>query len=103
MSDAEHLVIFSQLLLANDVRVVEAAASLLKNLVEFNSTINSKLYLTGAFFFICRFPGNNFISLAKLLEVTHLNQSFHDSVSAISRFLLLSLNEYFLCFLRTKM
>ena len=80
-----HLGVFAQLLLSNEVRVVESAASLLRTLVEGNLTANSKLYLTGAFFFICRYPGNNFLKLAQLLEASHLNQSFHDSTAFLSR------------------
>ena len=69
----------------NKVRLVETAASLLRHLVEGNQSANSKLYLTGAFFFICKYPGNNFLPLAKLLEATHLHQSFHDSAAHMAR------------------
>eukprot|EP01038_Epipyxis_sp_PR26KG_P006403 gene6403-8814_t len=85
MSDNEHLAIFAQLLLSNDGNVVEIAADLLRSLVEFNSQANSKLYLTGAFFFACRYAGNNFKPLAWLFHVTHLQQSFHDSAASVSR------------------
>jgi len=47
MSDADHLSIFSQLLLCNDAQVVETSATVLKSLVEYNPVMNSKLYLTG--------------------------------------------------------
>lgn len=69
MSDPEHLSIFSQLLLSNDAKVVELSAKILHSLVEFNSQVNSKLYLTGLFFFACRYTGNNFVPLAQLFEV----------------------------------
>jgi DnaJ family protein C protein 13 len=85
MSEAEHLSIFAQLLLSNDNRVVEIAADLLRGLVEFNSIANSKLYLSGAFFFACRYTGNNFLNMARLFEVSHLNQSFHDSAASVAR------------------
>lgn len=85
MSDPEHLSVFAQLLLSNDVNVVEIAANQLRSLVEFNTFANSKLYLTGAFFFACRYSGNNFAPLAHLFEVTHLSQSFHDSAASVAR------------------
>lgn len=85
MSEPDHLTIFSQLLLANDSNVVENTAILLKNLIEYNIHANNKLYLTGAFFFICRYPGNNFLPLAELLFVSHLQQSFHDSALSVAR------------------
>lgn len=85
MSDPGHLCIFAQLLLSNDGQVVEVAADLLRSLVEFNSLANSKLYLTGAFFFACRYTGNNFAPLAWLFHSSHLNQSFHDSAASVAR------------------
>ena len=85
MSDPEHLSIFAQLLLSNDAKVVELSAKILHSLVEFNSQVNSKLYLTGLFFFACRYTGNNFLPLANLFKVTHLQQSFLDSASSVAR------------------
>lgn len=81
MSDPDHLSIFAQLLLSNDKNVVEIAADLLRSLIQFNLQANSKLYLTGAFFFACRYTGNNFGTIARLFHVSHLNQSFLDSSS----------------------
>ena len=81
MSDQDHLAIFAQLLLSNDKKVVETAADLLRSLIQFNIHANSKLYLTGAFFFACRYTGNNFGPIAKLFHVSHLHQSFIDSSS----------------------
>ena len=69
MSNPEHLSIFAQLLLSNDSMVVETAAILLTSLIEFNIHANNKLYLSGAFYFACRYSGNNFVPLAKLFEV----------------------------------
>ena len=69
MSNPEHLSIFSQLLLSNDSKVVETAAVLIRSLVEFNIHANNKLYLTGAFYFSCRYTENNFLPLARLFEV----------------------------------
>lgn len=85
MSDQQHLVVFAQLLLCNDYRVVEVAANILRGLVQHNTHACSKLYLTGAFFFICRYTGNNFLPLAQLLSITHLRQSFHDSAASMAR------------------
>jgi hypothetical protein len=85
MSEPYHLSIFAQLLLSNDSKVVESAAELLRGLVECNLTANNKLYLTGVFYFACRFTGNNFSALAWLFHVTHLKQSFHDSAASVAR------------------
>ena len=85
MSEPEHLAIISQLLLSNDLKVVENASNLLCNLVEFNPAVKSKLYLTGLFFFACRYSGNNFKAVAKLLDVTHLKQSNHIMSSQVGR------------------
>jgi hypothetical protein len=85
MSETDHLAIYVQLLLSNDYSVVEATADLLRSLVEVNPAANSKLYLTGAFFFACRFTGNNFYPLAQLFEVTHLKQSFQNSADTLAR------------------
>jgi DnaJ family protein C protein 13 len=85
ISGPEHLVVFAQLLLCNDSQVIANASDLLYSLVEFNALANSKLYLTGAFFFACRHTGNNFLPLARLLHITHLKQSFHDSAESVAR------------------
>jgi len=83
MSDPEHLSIFAQLLLSNDARVVELSAKILHSLVEFNSQVNSKLYLTGLFFFACRYTGNNFLPLAQLFEVllTSITYSYNTNTT----------------------
>lgn len=85
MSGPEHLYVFAQSLLANDANVVVMSARILRSLVQYNMQANSKLYLTGAFFFACRYAGNNYIELAKLFDVAHLRQSFHDSASSVAR------------------
>lgn len=90
MSGAEHLSIFAQLLLCNNGEVVDIAASLIKGLVEYNPAANSKLYLTGVFFFATQYTGNNFTSLAKLFEATHMQQSFHDQQASVAASLPLS-------------
>jgi len=91
MSDSSQLQIFAQLFLSNDPNVVEIAADLLRSLVEFNMTACSKLYLSGVFFFTCRYSGNNFAPLALFLSSTHLKQSFHDSASSVARDLSVSM------------
>jgi curved DNA-binding protein CbpA len=85
MSEQHHLTVFAQLLLSNDPNVVDTAAEILKTLVEYNYHANSKLYLTGAFFFASRYSGNNFHSIAQLFAVTHLKQSFHDSAASMAK------------------
>lgn len=85
MSGPEQLAIFAQLILSNDRYVVATAATLLKSLVELNIAANSKLYLTGVFFFALRYTGNDFLPLSELFHVSHLKQSFHDSVSSVAR------------------
>lgn len=84
MSDPNHLNIFAQLLLSNDAQVVDNAAELLRSLVEYNTYANSKLYLSGAFYFAARYTGNNYLPIATLLHLTHLRQSFHDSAASVA-------------------
>lgn len=85
MSDHIDLSVFSQLLLSNDNNVVEVATNIIYNLIEYNPAAKSKLYLTGLFFFGCRHTSNNFQSIAKLFHISHLCQSFHNSVSAVAK------------------
>ena len=54
MPQLDHLSIFTQLLLCNDRNVVNIATQLLQTLVVDNLLTNSKLYLTGVFFFAMR-------------------------------------------------
>lgn len=89
MSHPGHLAIFAQLLLCNDRNVVSIAAKLLQSLVDHNMLANSKLYLTGVFFFAIRYTGNDFVTIAELLSKTHLHQSYHDSAASIARSLLI--------------
>eukprot|EP00602_Paraphysomonas_sp_CaronLab_P011509 CAMPEP_0185040382 /NCGR_PEP_ID=MMETSP1103-20130426/38364_1 /TAXON_ID=36769 /ORGANISM="Paraphysomonas bandaiensis, Strain Caron Lab Isolate" /LENGTH=2494 /DNA_ID=CAMNT_0027579655 /DNA_START=336 /DNA_END=7820 /DNA_ORIENTATION=+ len=89
MSQPEHMSVFAQLLLCNDRHVVHTAAKLLKSLVEHNLLACSKLYLTGAFYFGCRYAGNDFQAIAELFAVSHLLQSHHDSASSVARNLLI--------------
>jgi hypothetical protein len=89
MSHPDHLAIFAQLLLCNDRSVVNIAAKLLQSLVDHNIMANSKLYLTGVFFFSLRYTGNDFAVIAELLSKTHLYQSYHESAASIARTLLI--------------
>lgn len=85
MSEPQHLQTFAQMILSNDNLVVSIAAGLLRSLVEFSSQANSKLYLTGVFFFACRHTGNNFLAIAELFKATHLAQGFHDAAASVAR------------------
>jgi hypothetical protein len=85
MSEYHHLAIFSTLLLSNDPSVVDMTSDLVRNLVELNHISNSKLYLTGLFYFACRYSGSNYGALSHLLSVTHLKQSFHDSAISFAK------------------
>lgn len=85
MSQPEHLSVFAQLLLCNDRLVVNTAAKLLQSLVEHNLLANSKVYLTGVFFFGCRYTGNDFQPIANLFAVSHLLQSYHDAAASVAR------------------
>lgn len=85
MSEPEHLSVIAQLLLCNNLSVVDAAAELLCTLVESNPSANSKLYLTGTFYFACRYSGNSFLPIAQLLSKSHLSQSYHDGGASMAR------------------
>ena len=76
------LPIVCQALLCNDGRVVEHAAELIFTLCQHNERAVAKLYLTGIFFFVFCYTGNNFKSLAKLLHATHLKQHFKSGFAA---------------------
>ncbi|CBY21245.1 unnamed protein product [Oikopleura dioica] len=72
-SDAlPHLV---QLLLTFDVTLVEKVARLLP-LILVDSPLMPRLYLTGVFYFIIMYTGNNVLPIAVFLKMTHLLQSF---------------------------
>lgn len=73
----------AQSMLAGSPRLVDAAATLITELMRHNPRAMIKLYLTGVFFFILSYPGSNFLHLATLLEATHLQQSFHADASTL--------------------
>lgn len=72
----KRLAIICQALLIQDPNVVNATADLLQRLVTHNEACIGKLYLTGLFFFICSYTGNDFHFLSQLLHSTHMNQKF---------------------------
>jgi hypothetical protein len=65
-------------------QVVAMSARLLLSLVEHNPQANSKLYLSGVFYFGCRFTGSSFLPIAQLFEATHVQQSFQNLESIFS-------------------
>ena len=81
IAEQEYLSILAQLLLCNNSLVIDVTAQLIQRLVEDSDTVCSKLYLTGLFFFACRYTGNNFNSISQLLYHTHLRQSFHETIA----------------------
>lgn len=76
-----------QLLLTFDPVIVEKTASLLNLIIEDNPQI-SRLYLTGAFFFVLMYTGSNILPIAKFLHYTHLRQAFRSETVSFLFFLL---------------
>ena len=64
-----------QLLLTFDPVLVEKVATLLYLVIEDNPGL-SRLYLSGAFFFIMMYTGSNVLPIARFLKYTHLKQAF---------------------------
>ena len=64
--------------------MVESVSRLLP-LILIDSPLLSRLYLTGAFFFILMYTGNNVLPIASFLKMTHLQQSFRseDATTAL--------------------
>lgn len=83
MSSPTQLSILAQLILSNDSKVVETAASLLYSLVSANDMACCNLYSTGVFYFGCRHTGSHFQSISRLFSSTHLRQSFHTNSSSL--------------------
>lgn len=54
---------------------MEKVARLLFLIMQDNPNI-SRLYLTGAFFFIMMYTGSNLLPVARFLKYTHMNQAF---------------------------
>ena len=74
-----------QLLLTFDVTLVERVAKLLPAIL-IDSPLLPRLYLTGVFYFIIMYTGNNVLPIAKFLKMTHLKQSFKsdDAMSTLA-------------------
>jgi hypothetical protein len=85
LAESSHLAIIASLLLCSEPRVSEAAAAFLCTLVTFNPTANSKLYLTGAFYFAMMTPNSNYHAIANLLDITHAVQATHVPAAALGR------------------
>ena len=73
-----------QLLLTFDVKLVESISRLLP-LILTDSPLMPRLYLTGVFFFILMYTGNNVLPVAEFLKMTHLAQSFRseDAITSL--------------------
>lgn len=75
LSDSTCLPHLIQLLLTFDPTLVERVSSLLISIMQDNPNI-SRLYLTGAFFFILMYTGSNLLPIGSLLHLSHLKQAF---------------------------
>lgn len=64
-----------QLLLTYDPPLVERVALLMCKVLDHNPA-TSRLYLTGAFYFLLMYSGSNVLHVARLLSQTHLQQAF---------------------------
>lgn len=81
-NDGNPLATICQALLCNTADLVDLAADLLYKITRQNDRAIQKLYLTGVFFFVCCYQGNNFKGVSKLLHATHLDQHFRSGFSA---------------------
>jgi hypothetical protein len=84
VSTAKPLAGFAQLILCNNPALVEEAAGLLVDILEYNPNAQAKLYLTGLFHFAMAYTGSNFGVVAKLMHVSHLMQHHRDSANAVA-------------------
>ena len=71
LSDPSHLPHLVQLLLTFDPTLVERVAQLLHFVLEDNSRMPT-LYLTGCFFFILMYMGNNLLPIGRLVDTLSL-------------------------------
>jgi DnaJ family protein C protein 13 len=91
-----HLV---QLLLTFDPIIVEKTSALLTDIMQDNSQL-SRLYLTGAFFFIMMYTGSNVLPIVKFLKDTHMMQAFQNAEGETSRSIIANmLPEAMVCYL----
>ncbi|KAF2075665.1 hypothetical protein CYY_003038 [Polysphondylium violaceum] len=90
-----------QMLLSGHDMLVEKSATLLTALLQDNSVITSKFYLTGAFFFMMLYPNSNIIPIVKLLQIIHNKQHLITSDDSQSRRSILTplLPEALICYL----
>ena len=65
----------SQLLLTFEPVIVEKVATLLTEMMTDNCVV-SRLYLTGAYFFVMMYTGSNVLPVARFLRETHRLQAF---------------------------
>ncbi|KAG5676781.1 hypothetical protein PVAND_006590 [Polypedilum vanderplanki] len=72
-----------QVCLTHDPRLVERVASLLCQIMSDNPEI-SKVYLTGVFYFMLMYTGNNILPIVKFLKMTHMKQAFRSDDSFTS-------------------
>eukprot|EP01138_Halocafeteria_seosinensis_P006645 gb/GECG01006793.1/.p1 GENE.gb/GECG01006793.1/~~gb/GECG01006793.1/.p1 ORF type:complete len:2790 (+),score=366.62 gb/GECG01006793.1/:1-8370(+) len=85
LGSARSLPHIAQAMLCGNSKLVEQAAQLISEIVTHNPRAMVKLYLTGVFYFVMVYNGSNLKTLAKLLEETHLEQSFHHEASTIGK------------------
>ena len=84
LSGARCLPHIAQAMLAGSPLLVDTAAQLITELVHHNPAATVKLYLTGVFFFVFAYTGSNWEAMAKLLDATHLKQSFHMDAATLA-------------------
>ena len=70
------LSIVCQCLLSRNAEVVTVSARLINLLMAHNEKACCKLYLTGAFFFVCTNQSSSWQFIAELIHKTHLHQAF---------------------------
>jgi len=63
--------------------IVEKVARLLHMIMQDNPGL-SRLYLTGAFYFILMYTGSNVIPIAMFLKYAHMKQAFRSDESSSS-------------------
>lgn len=66
-----------QVCLTHDPRLLERVASLLCQIMSDNPEI-TKVYLTGVFYFMLMYTGNNILPIVKFLKMTHMKQAFRN-------------------------
>lgn len=64
-----------QVCLTHDPALLERVATLLCQIMEDNPEV-SKVYLSGAFYFMLMYTGSNILPIAKFLKITHMKQAF---------------------------